>query len=68
MIDIRNLNRVFNADNHPKVVSGEITQERAFDEFSWNFNDHSGAGKIQQCDWNDYYGAVRASLKMMNIL
>ena len=40
MIDIRDLKGVFNASKHPKVISGEITQEQAFDEFSRNFNDH----------------------------
>ena len=63
MIDIRDLKGVFNANKHPKVVSGEITQEQAFDEFSRNFNDHTGAGKIQQCEWNDYYAAVSASVE-----
>ena len=32
MIDIRDLKGVFNASKHPKVISGEITQEQAFDE------------------------------------
>ena len=63
MIDIRDLKGVFNAEKHPKVVSGEITQEQAFDEFSRNFNDHTGAGKIQRCEWNDYYAAVSASVE-----
>ena len=54
MIDIRDLKGVFNASKHSKVISGEITQEQAFDEFSRNFNDHTGAGKIEQSEWNDY--------------
>ena len=62
MIDIRDLKGVFNASKHPKVISGEITQEQAFDEFSRNFNDHTGAGKIEQSEWNDYYAAVSASV------
>ena len=33
-----------------------------FDEFSRNFNDHTGAGKIQLSEWNDYYAAVSASV------
>ena len=62
MIDIRDLKGVFNASKHPKVISGEITQEQAFDEFSRNFNDHTGAGKIELSEWNDYYAAVSASV------
>ena len=61
-IDIRDLKGVFNASKHPKVISGEITQEQAFNEFSRNFNDHTGAGKIEQSEWNDYYAAVSASV------
>ena len=63
MINIRDLKGVFNAEKHPKVVSGEITQEQAFDEFARNFNDHTGAGKIEKCEWNDYYAAVSASVE-----
>lgn len=63
LIDIRDLKGVFNASKHPKVVSGEITQEQAFDEFARNFNDRTGAGKIEKCEWNDYYAAVSASVE-----
>ena len=51
-----------NASKHPKVVKGEITQEQAFDEFARNFNDRTGAGKIEKCEWDDYYAAVSASM------
>ena len=63
IIDIRDLKGVFNDDKHPKLVSGEITQKQAFDEFSRNFNEHTGAGIIQQSEWNDYYAAVSASVE-----
>ena len=62
MIDIRDLKGMFNASKHPKVVKGEITQEQAFDEFARNFNDRTGAGKIEKCEWDDYYAAVSASM------
>ena len=62
MIDIRDLRGMFNASKHPKVVKGEITQEQAFDEFARNFNDRTGAGKIEKCEWDDYYAAVSASM------
>ena len=53
MIDIRDLKGVFNSHKHPKVISGKITQEQALDEFSRNFNEYTGAGKIQQYERND---------------
>lgn len=62
LIDVRDLRGVFNASKHPKVISGEITQEQAFDEFLRNFNDHTGGGKIEKCEWDDYYAAVSASV------
>ncbi len=49
---------MFNASGHPSVVSGDITFEQAFDEFLKNFNDHTGSGKIQKLEWDDYYAAV----------
>ena len=61
MIDIRDLKGVFNASKHPNVMCGEIVQEQAFYEFARNFNEN--AGKIQKCEWNDYYAAVSASVQ-----
>jgi Ca2+-binding EF-hand superfamily protein len=63
MIDIRDLKGVFNGERHPKVLAGEITREQAFDEFARNFNDRTGAGKIEKIEWNDYYAAVSASVE-----
>ena len=54
---------VFNGERHPKVLAGEITREQAFDEFARNFNDRTGAGKIEKIEWNDYYAAVSASVE-----
>lgn len=47
---------------HPKVVSGEITLDQAFDQFLKNFNDRTGAGKIDKYEWDDYYSAVSYSM------
>jgi hypothetical protein len=53
---------VFNGAKHPKVVSGEITLDQAFDEFLKNFNDRTGQGKIDKYEWDDFYSAVSYSL------
>ncbi len=47
-IDIRDLRGVFNAKNHPKVISGEITEDQVFAMFLKNFSDKSLDRKIQK--------------------
>ena len=49
---------VYSCNNHPKVISGDITEDEAFLEFLANFSDSSNSGMISQCEWNDYYAAV----------
>ena len=48
LIDIRDLRGVFNAKNHPKVISGEITEDQVFAQFLKNFSDRSIETKIQR--------------------
>ena len=55
---------------HPKVKSGEKTEEQVFLEFLQNFGDKNKDGKITRLvssalhvqEWNDYYAAVSASI------
>jgi Ca2+-binding EF-hand superfamily protein len=63
LVNIRDLKGVFNASSHPKVKSGEITEDQVFDQFIRNFNDPSGEGKIDRYEWNDYYSAVSQNLQ-----
>ena len=48
---------------HPKVISGDITQDEAFLEFLANFGDKNNDGNITKEEWNDYYAAVSASVE-----
>ena len=48
LIDLRDLRGVFNANNHPKVISGEITEDQVFAQFLKNFSDRSIETKIQR--------------------
>ena len=48
---------------HPKVISGEITEDEAFLEFLANFGDKNNDGKITNVEWNDYYSAVSSSIE-----
>lgn len=48
----------FNCQKHPKIVSGEMTEEQVFFMFLKNFNDYNGLGMIDRKEWDDYYSAV----------
>ena len=48
---------------HPKVISGEITEDEAFLEFLANFGDKNNDGKITIVEWNDYYSSVSSSIE-----
>lgn len=54
---------VYSCNAHPKVISGEITEDEAFLEFLANFGDKNNDGKITKTEWNDYYSAVSSSIE-----
>jgi len=62
IIDVTEIRQVFNCAKHPKVVSGEMSEEQVFATFLKNFNDVNGQGKIDRKEWNDYYSAVSFSI------
>ena len=47
---------------HPKVKSGELTEDQAFGEYLQNFGDSNRDGKITKAEWIEYYSAVSASI------
>jgi len=47
---------------HPKVQSGELTEEEVFVEFLQNFGDKNRDGTITREEWNDYYAAVSSNI------
>lgn len=61
-ITAEDLRSSYNVAAHPKVISGEITEDEAFLEFLANFGDKNGDGTITTSEWNDYYSAVSASV------
>ena len=56
------LKGVYNCSMHPKVVSGEKTEDDVFVEFLQNFGDKNRDGKITRQEWDDYYAAVSSSI------
>ena len=61
-INAADLKATFPASSHPRVISGEITDDEAFLEFLANFADRNNDGKITQCEWIDYYSAVSSAV------
>ena len=61
-IEPADLRGVYDTSMHPKVISGEKTENDVFMEFLGSFGDRNGDGKIDRKEWNDYYAAVSASI------
>lgn len=62
IIDVFEIKGSFDCSKHPKVMSGEFSQELVLTYFLKNFNDFDGKGKINRKEWNDYYSAVSYSV------
>ena len=61
-IDANDLRGTYNAQMHPKVQRGEMTEDQVFMEFLGNFNDKNKDGKVDREEWNEYYAAVSSSI------
>jgi len=61
-IDAADLRGLYNTSFHPKVRSGQITEEQALAEFLANFNDANRDGRIQKEEWDEYYASVSSSI------
>ena len=53
---------VYDTSDHPKVISGEMTDEEVFVQFLASFGDANGDGVITREEWNDYYAAVSSNI------
>jgi len=61
-ITAADLRGVYNCSMHPKVQSGEMTEDEVFLEFLQSFGDRNRDGRIQRAEWNEYYAAVSSSI------
>ena len=61
-ITASDLKPVYNTSSHPRVVSGDITDDEAFLEFLANFADRNNDGRITCTEWADYYSAVSSAV------
>ena len=61
-IEAADLKGVYNCTFHPKVQSGEMTEDEVFLEFLANFGDKNRDGKISREEFEEYYAAVSSSI------
>ena len=61
-ITASDLRGVYNCTAHPKVISGEMTEDEVFLEFLACFGDKNNDGCITKAEWDDYYAAVSSNI------
>jgi Ca2+-binding EF-hand superfamily protein len=61
-LEAADMKGVYNCSFHPKVQSGEMTEDQVFLQFLANFGDKNRDGKITRAEFNDYYSAVSSSI------
>jgi Ca2+-binding EF-hand superfamily protein len=62
VITSADLRGVYNCSSHPKVISGQKTEDEIFTEYLSHFGDKNRDGKITKSEWNDYYAAISANI------
>mmetsp|Transcript_12079 Transcript_12079/g.19501 ORF Transcript_12079/g.19501 Transcript_12079/m.19501 type:complete len:351 (-) Transcript_12079:338-1390(-) len=63
VLDLNDLKGIFDAKSHPKVKSGEITEEKALDEWLNNFELYGDKdGKVTLKEFEAYYSDISASI------
>ena len=71
VLDINDIQQKYNAKSHPKVISGEKTEDEILGEFLDTFEDHfcdmkgnadSRDGQINMQEWTEYYNNVSMSI------
>jgi hypothetical protein len=70
-LDINDIRQTYNAKQHPKVISGEKTEDEILAEFLDTFEDHyadmkghadARDGTITMQEWLEYYNNVSMSI------
>lgn len=56
------LKGVYRSNLHPKVISGEMSEDEVFLEFLTHFSDRNRDGRIHRDEWNAYYAGISANI------
>ena len=57
------LRSCYQAHLHPKVISGEFSEDEAFLALLSNFKDHDNNGRIHRKDWCEYHACLAAKMR-----
>ena len=61
-IEAADLKAAYAANLHPKVISGELSEDEVFLEFLTNFSDRNRDGRIHRDEWNAYYSKISSTI------
>ena len=61
-VEPNDLKGVYDCSQHPKVRSGEMTEEEVFWDFLESFGDTNRDFRISKTEWDDYYAAVSSNI------
>ena len=61
-IQAADLKPVYMTKLHPKVVSGQCSEDEVFLEFLTHFGDKSRDDRINRAEWNKYYQGISATV------
>lgn len=68
LLDISDIKQKYNAKKHPKVISGEMTEDQVLYGFLDTFEQHHGDQKdpkdhiVDHAEWIEYYNNVSMSI------
>mmetsp|Transcript_40821 Transcript_40821/g.66192 ORF Transcript_40821/g.66192 Transcript_40821/m.66192 type:complete len:306 (+) Transcript_40821:116-1033(+) len=63
VLNLDEIKTIYNARYHPKVKSGEITEDEALTQWLNNFEPYGDKdGKVTAAEWNAYYSDISASI------
>ena len=61
-VEAADLKASYAANLHPRVISGELSEDEVFLEFLTNFTDRNRDGRIHRDEWNAYYGKISSTI------
>jgi len=62
IVTVDDIRGVYSAKKHPKVISGEKTEDQIFKEFLVTFGDKDADGQLTREEFEEYYANLSASV------
>merc|ERR1711957_435893 len=61
-VEAADLKACFSGNLHPKVISGELSEDEVFLDFLTNFSDRNRDGRVHRDEWCAYYAKVAEAI------